>query len=93
MMNCESSPVKGIYNNHKDTVFVYLYIKDTTIIDSLNRELLITRDSLRLIENNIGTDLFIANYKLGRIKYYNDVAGKGNNIKFLRGWINRVLNE
>ena len=35
----------------------------------------------------------IANYKLAKIKEYNRLAGNGNNIKFLRGWINRTLNE
>ena len=45
------------------------------------------------VKDNFGEDLFITNYKLGRIKYYNDIAAKGNNIKYLRGWINRVLNE
>lgn len=38
-------------------------------------------------------DLLISNYKLERIKYYNKIAANGNNLKFLRGWINRVLNE
>ena len=34
-----------------------------------------------------GSALIVAKYKLERIRYYNDIAGKGNNIKFLRGWI------
>ena len=37
--------------------------------------------------------LFVAEYKLGRIKEYNRIAAQGNNIKYLRGWLNRVLNE
>ena len=45
------------------------------------------------VKDSFGKNLFITNYKLGRIKYYNDIAAKGNNIKYLRGWINRVLNE
>ena len=36
---------------------------------------------------------FVSNYKFARIKYYTDIAAKGNNIKFLRGWIYRVLKE
>ena len=44
-------------------------------------------------DTTISADYFIAKYKLERIRYYNNIAGKGNNIKFLRGWINRVLNE
>lgn len=92
LMTCCNYPVKGIINSQRDTVFVYLHVTDTTCIDSLRTELAKTKDSLRMIENNIGSDLFVANYKLGRIKYYNDIA-KGTNIKYLRGWINRVLNE
>ena len=30
---------------------------------------------------------------LEKIKEYNKIAAKGNNIKYLRGWINRVLKE
>lgn len=92
LATCCNSPVKGRINNQQDTVFVYLNVTDTTYIDSLKTELAKTKDSLRMIENNIGSDLFVANYKLGRIKYYNDIA-KGTNIKYLRGWIYRVLNE
>ena len=29
----------------------------------------------------------------GFIKRYNELAAKGNNIKYLRGWINRALDE
>ena len=86
---------------------VYVFVKDTIsekintariaelehkcylLQDSLNT----VRDSLNTVKDSFGEDLFITNYKLGRIKYYNDIAAKGNNIKYLRGWINRVLNE
>ena len=50
-----------------------------------------TQDSLNAVRDTTAEDLFIARYKLGRIKYYNDIAKNGNNIKYLRGWINRVL--
>lgn len=79
---------------------IYVPVKDTISDNSnvirivnLERELQLTRDSLNSIRDSIGEDLFVARYKLSRIKYYNDIAAKGNNIKFLRGWINRVLNE
>lgn len=60
------------------------------------KELLLrTKDSLNAykIDTTISAELFIAKYKLERIRYYNEIAAKGNNIKFLRSWINRVLNE
>lgn len=89
---CNQSPVEKevIYVPVKDT------ISDTSNIIrivNLERELQLTRDSLNSIRDSIGEDLFVARYKLARIKYYNNIAAKGNNIKFLRGWINRVLNE
>lgn len=79
---------------------VYVPVKDTiseksniSRIIELEHKCNILQDSLNSIKDSVGEDLFIAKYKLGRIKYYNDIAAKGNNIKFLRGWINRVLND
>ena len=50
-------------------------------------------DSLTIIQDSLNSEIFILKYKLSRIKEYNRIAESGNNIKFLRGWINRVLNE
>ena len=75
---------------------IYVTVIDSTTIDSLiyyREQLKRTQDSLAYVKDSLGEDLFVARYKLGRIKYYNQVAAKGNNIKYLRGWINRVLNE
>lgn len=74
---------------------IYVTVTDSTAIDSLiyyREQLKRTQDSLAYVKDSLGEDLFVARYKLGRIKYYNQVAAKGN-IKYLRGWINRVLNE
>ena len=79
---------------------VYVPVKDTineqeniAKIIRLEYELSLYKDSLNYIRDSLGQDLFIANYKLAKIKVYNRLAGNGNNIKFLRGWINRTLNE
>lgn len=75
---------------------VYVPVTDTTCVDSLiyyREQLRHTQDSLAYVKDSLGEDLFVARYKLGRIKYYVDIAAKGNNIKFLRGWCLRVLNE
>ena len=79
---------------------IYIPVKDTISdeaniikIINLERELQITKDSLNYLRDSLGQDLFVAKYKLGRIKYYNNIGAKGNNIKYLRGWINRVLND
>lgn len=86
LISCkQSAPIKEI---------VYVHVTDSTYVDSLvyYREMLKrTQDSLNAVRDTTAEDLFIARYKLGRIKYYNDIAKNGNNIKYLRGWINRVL--
>lgn len=77
---------------------VYVPIPDSMTIQEvvyLKEELRRCQDSLRIIrtDSTMSSELFVAKYKLERIRYYNDIAAKGNNIKYLRGWINRVLNE
>lgn len=88
LISCkQSTPIREI---------AYVTIVDSICVDSLiyYREMLIrTQDSLNAVKDTTAEDLFVARYKLGRIKYYNDIAKNGNNIRFLRGWINRVLNN
>lgn len=82
---CNQSPVEGeVHVCTPDTIVI---TKDIIIID--NRRI----DSLTTIVDSLNVELFVANYKLERIKYYNNIAKKESNLKFLRGWINRVLNE
>lgn len=54
-------------------------------------------ESLRQCDSfnkSLRAELFIANYKLGRIKEYCELVRKDNTqIKFLRSWINRVLED
>ena len=63
--------------NYKDTVFNL-----RCQIDNINVEL-----------DSINEELILAKIKLERIKEYNRIAAQDNNIKYLRGWINRVLND
>lgn len=78
---------------------IYVPVKDTISDNSnvirivnLERELQLTRDSLNSVRDSIGEDLFVARYKLSRIKYYtNLVDKKPSQMKFYKGWINRVL--
>lgn len=91
VVSCDSAPVeKVIYVPVKDTISEKSNIAR---IVELEHKCNLLQDSLNMIKDSLGKDLFIAKYKLGRIKYYNDIAAKGNNIKYLRGWINRVLND
>lgn len=79
---------------------IYVPIKDTiNDEDNIKRIIYLEKtineykDSLNYLRNSLNEDLFIAKYKLARIREYNRIASKGNNIKYLRGWINRVLDE
>ena len=87
--NIDYSPVEKI---------VYVPVQDTisertniATIVRLEHDLALTQDSLAIAKDSIGEDLIVARIKLARIKEYNRIAAKGNNIKYLRGWINRVL--
>lgn len=69
----------------------YIPIESTdSIIHKVNNTKHII-DSLQQANDSLTGKLQVASYKLERIRYYNDVAKRGNNIRFLRGWINRVL--
>lgn len=83
-----------------------IYVTDTTSIKKLhenikttekirrsNIELYAKNDSLQNLVDSLNTEVIYNKLKLERVRYYNDIARKGNNIKFLRGWINRVLND
>ena len=75
------------------TIERYIPIASTdSIIHKVNNTRHII-DSLTHRCDSLTGELQVANYKLERIRYYNDVAKKNNNIVFLRGWINRVLND
>lgn len=58
----------------------------TVVINNLN-----TCDSSNI---NLRSELFVANYKLGRIKEYCDIVKRNKTqLQFLRGWIVRVLED
>lgn len=80
-----SSPVEG---TKVDTIFVNNVIHDTIYINIIEKDTILEQEYNRLREKCI-----VDEYKLERIRYYNKVAANGNNIKFLRGWINRVLDN
>ena len=69
---------------YKDTFELFVYKE---LVNSQHDSIVTLNNKL----DSISSKLFISEYKLNRIKYYNDIAAKGNNIKYLRGWINRVL--
>lgn len=89
-VNKNSNKEKISYERIVDTV--YVHVRDSTSIVQID-SLCFVIDSLEQINSEYFTELTIATIKLERIKDYNEIAKKGNNIKYLRGWINRVLNE
>lgn len=69
----------------RDTIRIYNVLEDTF---SMN-----VADSLRKENKRLNEKLLVQEYKLQRIREYIRISGKGNNSKYLRGWILRVLNH
>lgn len=63
--------------------------------DSIN----LYKDRLNIVQQykdsivSLNEELFVAKYKLERIKEYNRIAADKTQLQFLRGWINRTLNN
>lgn len=64
----------------------YNIVNDTTEIVLLRR-----CEEKDMLIDSLNNELQVSNFKLERIRYYNSIAKNNNNIKYLRGWINRVL--
>lgn len=96
-ISCNKKQKNNINTNNVDTVYVDLgisrdfYIYTIDSLYSINDSLIQENKKLVYINDSINEQLFVALYKLDRVEYYNKIAANGNNIKFLRGWINRVL--
>ena len=50
-------------------------------------------DECVILCDSLCEEIAVRDIKLARIAEYNRIAGQNNNIKYLRGWINRVLNN
>lgn len=83
--------LSSVVDKHNEDIEVYLkkYERQEFVIDSLNNNI----DSLNVVIDYLTGELTLSTYKIEQIKYYNEIAAKNNNIKYLRGWINRTLNE
>lgn len=95
----------GTQNNNTKTDTIISVVRDTIIVvdnnevRNLRQQLSIVRDSVQIYKDSIeyvsfkyNQQVILRDIKLARIKEYNRIAGQRNNIKYLRGWINRVLN-
>ena len=95
---------KNISEEYKSTISEknnYIYeLNEKLIIQNIEIEnykdsIVIYKDSINSLINefdSINEELQINKIKIERIREYNKIAAQGNNIKFLRGWINRVIN-
>ena len=87
------------YNNAKNYIpieikydTIVVHVPDSSLME-VNDSLCYVIDSLNLNIEKKNDELSITKFKLERIREYNRIAGTGDNIIFLRGWINRVLDE
>lgn len=69
----------------------YTKIIDSIMFENNHYKQIIYEGGLQI--DSLNEEVLNLKYKIERIKYYNNIAKNGNNIKFLRGWINRVINE
>jgi len=69
-------------------------IIDTFYLPVSNQVFEKKHDSLIIVIKKKNDSLFIERYKIERIKYYNKIVQKNKTqLKFLSGWINRVVNH
>lgn len=87
---CVKHPVEGNHT-HNTTDTIYINLSDLEK-DSIIQQHKVIVDSLQELNDSLNAKLFVANYKLERVSYYcNVVDKKQTNIKYLKGWIRRVL--
>ena len=92
------------YNTKKEKEYnqdIILYYED--LLQNVNIENENLKDSVTyykgmynecvLLCDSLCEEIAVRDIKLARIAEYNRIAGQNNNIKYLRGWINRVLNN
>lgn len=100
-LQCSSNhKTEYVYKTVVDSSAVQVYLAKIDSLELVSCSLvnvINTKDSIITSKNKeidyLQDELEIADFKLERIKEYNRIAAKGNNIKYLRGWINRVLND
>ena len=84
--------------HNQDIIFYYenllqnVNIENENLKDSINYYKGMY-DECVLLCDSLCEEIAVRDIKLARIAEYNRIAGQNNNIKYLRGWINRVLNN
>ena len=90
--------VKKEEEHNQETVLYYedllqnVNIENENLKDSINYYKGMYNECVLLCDS-LCEEIAVRDIKLARIAEYNRIAGQNNNIKYLRGWINRVLNN
>ena len=84
--------------HNQETVLYYEDLLQNVNIENENLKDSVTYyksmyDECVLLCDSLCEEIAVRDIKLARIAEYNRIAGQNNNIKYLRGWINRVLNN
>lgn len=97
IFSVDNNNLKDELVSYKDSIEVknYYIFKLNEDIIKYNIEIENYKDSINSLINeldSVNEELQINKIKIERIREYNRIAAQDNNIKFLRGWINRVIN-
>lgn len=97
----QNTKITNEYNiiiNEKDSCIYELNEKllmQNIEVENYKDSVILYKDSINYLINeldSVNEELQINKIKIERIREYNRIAAQDNNIKFLRGWINRVIN-
>ena len=90
--------IQELKENNEEIVLHYedalqnVNIENENLKDSINYYKGMYNECVLLCDS-LCEEIAVRDIKLARIAEYNRIAGQNNNIKYLRGWINRVLNN
>ena len=92
----QSAPPTAAFADKTDTVFLPAACPPAVALapDTVCLPYFVVDSALIRRNDSLYAKLLVANLKLGRIRFYSDIVARNpSQIKFYRGWINRVLEE
>jgi hypothetical protein len=97
-MASTNSEIQELKENNEEIVLHYENVLQNVNIENENLKDSVTYyksmyNECVLLCDSLCEEIAVRDIKLARIAEYNRIAGQNNNIKYLRGWINRVLNN
>ena len=93
-----NNEIQELKENNEEIVLHYDDLLQNVNIENENLKDSVTYykcmyDECVLLCDSLYEEIAVRDIKLARIAEYNRIAGQNNNIKYIRGWINRVLNN